>query len=397
MANKHMKTGFAVWLLTLALILAAIPALALSAWPVHTAGEVDLSGIVEKDGRLIGSVTTFRPANGSQVLFIDCPVPAAFTQEQWQTIKVEYAKFNQKALTAALEKMGANMKKGTISLYNIDSQARVATYRMENLLETFDFGSLCHPDAITEPDMAHPKAGQMAAASLLAVDFLKDLGYSPYEEGVTAYRLYDPATYGLYPQRSDWKLFQEELNHLHAKQQKKYGRTEFDYTVVKAVLTLRGIPAAPQFDWPSGDKREPDARTGLTSQANIVVKDDGSVVDVFLCALPVEKSAVPIAGSAASWQAAMKEWIATYYTGRANPEDITFTDTTREREVTDYASRAVVTEIKPAYMSYEKFTYVPAWCFVVEERLMKDDTVVDRQVIYLDAAALSNPSMLAYK
>ncbi len=398
MRNKW-KGFFAIAIL-LALLLGIIPALAetgkLGKWLVYYAKDVDLSYISEADGRLKGTVQTFRPKVDPRVLYIDCPVPAAFTPEQLSTITVEYKKFDKKALSAALSAMGTDLSRGKLSVSDGGWSRRSALYRAEDL-QSLTVGLGVDVLASKTLNASHEKVTQMALAAHHAATLLTELGFMPYEEGMLVKRLYDPAEYGLYLKRSDWKELQEEKKREYARQTKKYNRTDFDYTVVKVGFMLRGLPVSPDFLWPDGTRREPDAIVGDLSTAELVVKDGGAVVEVMLQNLPVEISASPLAASAVSWQDAFREYIATYFGSRANPKDVIKTDTVKEREYTEYASYSVLTEIKPIYFSEEKRTYKPAWCFVIEERLVKDDTTVGVSVEYLDAVTLTNLSMMAFK
>lgn len=400
MASKRGTCFLTACVLTLALVMSCLPVQAETGkngkWTVYYAKDVDLSGIAEKDGRLSGSVTTFRPKADPRVLRIDCPVPAEFTPEQLQAITVEYRKFNKTALADALNAVGTDPGKGKMEIYNDGWDQRGAVYRAEELLWPFTSNYFGRNMATGALNKEHPKYDQMACAARTASAFLKELGFVPYEDGLNVSRLYDPAVYGLMPQRSDWALLQEEFNKDYRKLLKKYIRTDVEYTVVGAAITMRGLPVYPEFYWPSGTAREPGAITGNSSRANIAIKDGGTIVDVSLSSLPVEKSAAPMAAPAHSWQEALKEWIATYFSDPSDPQDVTFTDADREREVTGYGTYSVLTEIKPVYMSNAQKVYAPAWCFVMERRLIKDDTYVDTWVNCLDAAALTNISMLAF-
>ena len=399
MWNKQKGASLAALLLILVLVPAAFTAHSeksqKGAWTVYRAKDVNLAGIAEKDGRLSGTIQTFRPKAEPRILYVDCPIPAAFTQDQLQTLTVEYKKFDKKAIAAALAAVGTDSGNGKLTAASRSWDARWANYQQESLLNTFFQGYTGQCLAAETPDPAHEKKGQMALAAERAAAFLKELGFAPYETGINTDRLYDPAEYGLYPQRSDWQLLQEELNRDYLRSHKKYNRTDFDYTVVRAGVTLRGLPVAPDFSWPEGDEREPDAIVGAVSTAILAVKDDGTITELELENLPVEKSAAPLLTPAAAWQDALREYIATYFVPHTNPRDSTHTDTLRARDFTEYASYSVLTEIIPVYMSRQKLTYTPAWCFVVEERLAKDDTAVSFSVEYLDAVTLTNISLLA--
>ncbi len=392
--------GFLSAAILLALLLGIFPALAepskSNGWLVYYAKDVDLSHITEAGGRLEGTVQTFRPKVDPRVLYIDCPVPASFTPEQLSTITVEYKKFDKKALAAALAAIGTDLSQGKLSVSNEGWSRRSALYRAEDL-QSLTVGLGVDVLASKALNTSHEKATQMALAAQHAATLLTELGFMPYEEGMLVKRLYDPAEYGLYPKRSDWKELQEEKKREYARRVKKYKRTDLDYTVVRVGFTLRGLPVSPNFLWPDGSKREPDATVGDSSTAELVVKDDGTIAEARLQNLPVEISASLLAAPAVSWQDALREYIAAYFIPHTNPRDVTKTDSAMEREYTEYATFSVLTEIKPIYFSEEKRTYKPAWCFVAEERLVKDGTMVNVSVEYLDAVTLTNRSMLALK
>jgi hypothetical protein len=393
--------GFSLTAFLMALLLGIFPAMAetgkLGKWQVYNAKDVDLSQITEADGRLNGTVQTFRPKVDPRVLYIDCPVPEDFTPEQLSNITVEYKNFDKKTLAAALLAVGTDSSKGKLSVSNQSWNQRSALYLAEDLIYTVGMGFGADVLALKTLNTSHEKYSEMSLAAHQSAVFLAELGLAPYEQGMIVKRLYDPVAYGLFPQRSDWKELQEENKREYARQTKKYKRTNFDYTVVKAGFMLRGLPVSPSFHWPEGTKKEPDATVGDVSIAELAIKDNGTVVEVRLQNLPVEISASPLSAPAFSWQDALREYIATYFVPHTNPKDAIKTDTIKEREYTEYASYSVLTEIKPIYFSEEKSTYKPAWCFVIEEKLVKDDTTVNVSAEYLDAVTLTNLSMMAFK
>lgn len=385
----------------LAISLGVCPAFAetgkLGKWQVYYAKDVDLSHITQADGRLKGTVQTFRPKADPRVLYIDCPVPAAFTPEQLNTIKVEYKKFDKKAVAAALTAVGTDSGKGKLSVFNLGWNQRSAIYREEDILNTVCIGHGADVLASKPLNATLEKYNDMDLASHQSAAFLADLGFVPYVQGMGVKRLYDPAEYGLNLKRSDWKELQEEHKREYARITQKYNREDYGYTVVKAGCMLRGLPVSPAFLWPEGTKSEPDATVGESTIAELVIKDGGTIVEARLQNVPEEVSFSPLASPAVSWQDALREYIATYLVTHTNPKDAIKTDTAKEREYTEYATLSVLTQIMPIYMSEEKFTYKPAWCFVIEERLAKDNTVVNVSVEYVDAVTLSNLSMMAFK
>ena len=364
---------------------------------MYYAKDLDLSHITEAYGRLIGTVQTFRPKADPRVLYIDCPVPAAFTPEQLNTIKVEYKKFDKKAVAAAFTAAGTDSSKGKLSIFNLSWNQRSAIYREEDILSTVCIGHGADVLASKPLETTLEKYDELDLAAHQSAAFLADMGFVPYVQGMAVKRLYDPAVYGLNLKRSDWKELQEENRREYARITKKYNREDYGYTVVKAGCMLRGLPVWPVFLWPDGTKREPDATVSESTIAELVIKDGGTIVEVRLQNAPEEVSISLLASPPASWQDALREYIATYLATHTNPKDAIKTDTARERTYTEYATLSVLTQIMPIYTSEEKFTYKPAWCFVIEERLVKDNTVVNVSVEYMDAVTLSNLSIMAFK
>lgn len=398
MANK--KRTLCLIGTLMALALGALPALAetgkLGKWEVHHAQEVDLSHLSQEHGQLTGIIETFRPKADPRILRVDCPVPGDFAPEQQAALTVEYKRFNKEELIGALKAVGADPGQGKISLYG-GRDAPGAIFRGEDLLSAFFTGHAKSVMAEGGPEQASAKRDEMEAAHRTAASFLRALGFEPYEPGMSASPLYDPQTYGLERDRSDWRELQEENNRECMRSRRRLDRTDFNYTVVSSAVMLNGLPAYDLFFWPSGDEREPEAITGDSTRADIAVKDGGILAEVSLSSLPIFKSAKPLSQPLHTWQEALREFIATYWVDHANPADTLIRDALKGREATAYATYTVLTELKPAYMSSQKNTYVPAWCFILTRRLQKDDSFVSMEVRCLDAATLDNISMLAFK
>jgi hypothetical protein len=397
------RKGTALISLLMLMITMCLPALASDndpngVWNDYNADDVDLGGIVEKDGLLSGTIKILRFRDANQVLRVDCPIPQEFTANQLNIITVEYTAIDKAVLLAAMTKAdGVNRqdnkkpatweKNGSFAEYvEKGAPARLYAQYADDTL------------AASIPDTADEKPDGTARAKQISLSLLKELGFTPYDEGMKAARLFDPATYGIHPKTSDWKERQAELIRSFKRNAKKFGYTGFDYTAVSLTTMLRGLPVTPGYSWPYGDAREPDARVGGTSNVSLLIKDGGGIAQVSVLDLPREVSAAPLAAPAASWRDVLKEWMATYYADATTTVNVDYigADIGYERDFTLYASYCVLTEIKPVYASIAKHTYTPAWCFVVEERLAKDDSLVSVTTYTLDAVTLTDPNRQAY-
>jgi hypothetical protein len=366
-------------------------------WNDYNADDVNLQAVTEKDGHLSGTVKILRYRDPNQVLTVDCPVPTEFTKDQLNRITVEYEGFNKAAFLAALLKTDGVKKKGSVEITNMES--RTAQYLEESAPVHLFYGF--EDDTLTLSNQANggAKAKEMDRARNLSLALLNELGYVPYTEGMNIARLFDPAVYGYHPKTSDWQERQKDITRAFERMAKQYGYEDFNYTKVSMSTMLRGLPVDPDFSWPNGDSKEPDARTGCSTCVNLLVRDDGTIAFADIQNLPREITAAPLPTAAASWQDALKEWMATYYADTTTTKDVDYDGSeagnTRGR-FTEYSTYCVLTEIKPVYMSSERNIYSPAWCFVVEERLKKDNTPVYVSTYTLDAVTLKGPSLPAY-
>ena len=367
-------------------------------WNEYSAADVDMGNIVEKDGRLSGSIKILRARVPGQTMRVDCKIPQEFTQDQKNILTVEYAAYDKAAFLAALEKADGLAKQGKAAVTNRDWHWRFAEYADSSIPARITPSYTGDVLASGTPEQSTGKQEEMLLAARLSLSFLKELGFIPYEEGMSVKRLFDPKTYGLHPNTSNFMDRQAELISQFEKNAAKYGYTDFDYTAITLTTMLRGLPVASDFSWPDGNAREPDARVGSASIAHLLVKDGGAIVKADLQNLPKEVASTPLPAPAASWRDALKEWMATYYVDTTTPVDMDYkgADTGYGSDFTEYASYSVLKEIKPVYISLEKRAYTPAWCFVVEERLVKDNAPVLVRTFELDAVTLANPSYISY-
>ena len=76
-----------------------------------TPQEVDLSGVREEGGRLVGEVRLPEGLARGRIL-VDCPVPGDFPQEQRQKLQVQYQPIEEKELTKALQALEQEARGG---------------------------------------------------------------------------------------------------------------------------------------------------------------------------------------------------------------------------------------------------------------------------------------------
>ncbi len=397
------RKGIALTALLALMIFICLPALASDndpngVWNDYNAEDVDLGSIAEKDGRLSGTIGILRFRDANQVLKVDCPVPQEFTTEQLNAITVEYAAIDKAGLLAAMEKTDGIKRQDNKKSATWEKNGSFAEYVEKGAPGRLYADYADDTLASSMPDTGDEKPEEMARAKQISLTFLRELGFAPYEEGMNVARLFDPATYGIHQKTSDWKEQQAELIRSFKRSAEKFGYTDLDFTAVSLTIMLRGLPVTPGYSWPNGNAREPDARVGGTSNLSLLVKDGGGIAQVSVHDLPKEVSAAPLTAPTASWRNALKEWMSTYYTDATTTVDVDYAgaDIGYVRDFTEYASYCVLTEIKPVYASIAERTYTPAWCFVVEERLVKDNSLVYVTTYTLDAVTLTDPNQKAY-
>jgi hypothetical protein len=393
-------------LITLLMLMATmyLPALASDndpngVWNDYNADDVDLGSIAEKDGRLSGTIKILRFRDVNQVMKVDCPVPQEFTAEQLNAITVKFSAFDKSELLAAMEKADGIIRQDNEKPATWEKNGSYMAYVEKGAPGRLYAQYADDPLAASMPDTADEKPEEMARAKQISLSFLKELGLTPYEEGMNVARLFDSTTYGIHPKTSDWKEQQAKLIRSFKRNAAQFGYTDFDFTAVSMTNMLRGLPVSPEYAWPDGSKREPDAGVGGSSNVSLLIKDGGGIAQATVNDLPKEVSATPLAAPAASWRDALKEWMATYYADATTTVDVDYdgNEPGNTRGVfTLNASYCVLSEIKPVYVSIAKCTYTPAWCFVVEERLSKDNTLVYVTTYTLDAVTLTDPNHTAY-
>ena len=400
--------GIVALIACILLITACLPGMAAGndpngVWNDYNAEDVDLTTIQEDAGRLTGNLKILRFRDKNQVLKVDCPLPQAFTQEQLSAITVEFERFEKDSLLAAMEKADGISKSGLKVRWDMNFNTNLL-YVEDGAPEKIWPNFIDDPLAASTLGTPAEKPGDQARAKDIAIAFAKELGFDPYVQGMNVDRVYTSVPRGLELTVSGYeeRFFKNKRSSNRDLQElgyKSLEESDLNYTVISLLPTLRGLSVARSYAWPLNDRKEHGATVGGTTQFDVMVKDGGGIGFLKLGDLPREISATPLSMAPISWQDAMKEWMATYYVDDTTTIDILYDASlpgnTRDA-FTEYATYRVLTEIKPVYVSMSKMIYTPGWCFVVEERLSKDDTLVNADTYILDMVTLRDPLHQAY-
>ena len=324
--GKNLK-GLALLCALVCLALAAAPALCEDdARPVK---ERDLSGLVERDGRVTGAITGLtNDGKPGIAMLVDAALPADFTDEQRAIIMTESVSFADSAkLIAAMEATGAvNIRIdpegiGRADWGNARSDPRRATMTADEAREhakhvaaefckNVDAGDIVITSALRPEDEARmhtidaaPEAREAMAARMLREWFVADRNYTD---------------------------------------------VRFDY-VLRGLRTVGGAVE---------EDEDGEAWLGVTGQ--LLVGDAGEVRYVSMVLVPREISAEPYTGEMISWREALDQVAQGY--GATAYDDVRRDDHGRETPMMYFA----VTGIEPGYATRDGKTYTPAWLFTID-------------------------------
>ena len=304
----------------------------------------DASGVIEENGRLSGFVTG--PASiwdsaghesfGAPAvsLTVDAPVPQEFTDEQLAIITAPYIAFSDEQLGAAMQSTGQR------------------TWEFDEYIKQHspDWGTATGKalPATMTPDEARENAKQVAA------DFLR-------EASVDGARL----VFALRPEdEADMytlSVIPEQREAERARILREWHTSKRDYTWVQLQYTLRGLTTLCETINENG--------ASCGSIANLYIGDAGEMREAILVHAPREVSATPYTGGLRSWREAL-ELVAGWY-GSTEENNVYHSTDLRGRET--HAWERVVTAVEPGYLSSDGVTYVPAWVFTVQNRLIDSD------------------------
>lgn len=351
--------------------------------PLCDPSEVDVSGVIEKDGRLIGEIR-FPEGVTKGTLKVDCAVPRAFTQEQQVKLKVEYPKLTKKLLKKAMDAVGQDTKKGVLYQFVSSAEQRLVQYQLN---ERHDF---CPDAEMVAPMRARGLTGltheaELRSAREAARKLLERLGAAASDPFLSACRD-DRETYDAYSFHGDSWL-EEHREEDWAKREAKHlknGRPEKrDYSFVRAFYELRGLPVMDQYYW----RRGKDVHVGM-SAFYATVGDDGTILQADANSIPSVVGEEPCALPERSWRELLQEWAAKLYDARANARDERYEELDGGI-VTSYACYDVLTAVGPCWVGLEQFRLEPGWYMEVECRQADGDILASVALSYTDAATMS--------
>lgn len=379
-----MKKALLASLLALSLMMPTgmVPAALAEAPRPYRPEEIDLSGVQEVNGRLVGEVHL--PKISKLPLRIDCPVPMAFTMEQSQRLTVEYRKItkNEFQKTLAGLSIAADPKKGSFSDF-LDHPERYVWYQQGDIGHVASFSIPCKSSAAYFIS-GDPGAPELSAAKEAAAQIVASLGGASHMPLLTAEKYGEHLAW---PFTTTDSTASEKTKALALKafreNREKYGLMGEDIYVVYGLYDLLGLPVMGQARYLSGGDWY-----GFTQDFSGVFRADGSLLAFQVNCLPVVKEAEPLALPSRSWQELLALWISQCYSPYSQDEDLTYADPIFG-EVTTYATYATLTELNPCWITLERFRMEPGWNAVIEVRVVKDDSLVYPWTYSTDAMTLT--------
>ncbi len=358
---------FLMGVLMIALLLGSLPAA--FAEPLCDASEVDLSGVREIGGRLVGEIRIPDGLLGGRLL-IDCLVPEGFAQEQSQTLTVAYRKISKKEMTAALRAIGQTLASDSVYVFNGNPQTSAEYAPLSCGDPGYYFkGQLMNAAASADPAYD----AQYAQAKAIVRELLAQLGGTTYDDLLHAMRL-DAEHSDLCSSTADssggsWKT---ALVESFARMQEKYNLTPDTLTMVSGLYDLYGLPVMSQIQWTEGRDR-----VGAETAYFAAVHDGGILQYCKVECLPMITAEDPVSIPARSWQELLSGCVANNWClSNARGEDYIFVDI-HGQSITEYATYAVITELHPCWVGNGPHTLVPGYYLNIEDRVANDNTLKD--------------------
>lgn len=340
--------------------------------------EVDVSGVREENGRLVGTIRLPETDRGGLPvgeLRVDCLVPEDFTEEQRVRLRVTRRAITEEELTGALRALGQSIPEGQLRAFNCPPVTTVSYCNAKGLDSGgYFWGQLC--DAGLSADDAYE--GEYAQAKDALRQTVACFGGGLSENVLHANRR-DAIHNDRYSQTSRSDEMENSLKRRSAfeKAEARSGRQTCMFTMVRGLFELRGLPVMDQFY-----VRSDDGWLGMSSECSAAVRDDGAICAVSISGLPEIVGVEPIDLPAADWRALLRQTAAYLSVSNACGEDCV------ENGETIYASYAVITDIRPCWVGQDADTLVPGWYCVTEERVQRDDSLVYPWSQYGDAQTL---------
>lgn len=287
------------------------------------AGERDASGVTEKDGRLVGTVTGLNEQSGQiePALWVDCEYPGTFTDDQLAVLNTEWIELDEQKLRNAVSATGGTWRESGYERFDAYSAGG---------------GAVTLP-ADTDAEAAKARAVEIAQA------FVRGCGLGETRV-IKALRPEEEArshSMGVTPEARE-AFIRREL--------KEWYFPDIRYTWVSLQFRLRGLPMAK--DWYMGN-------LGCSSIANLYIGDAGEMREFCLFYAPREISAEPYTGALKTWREALEEAASAFDCRLPQP-------TQDERGRVIPASHFEISALQPGYASREGRTWYPAWLMTVD-------------------------------
>ena len=345
--------------------------------------EVDLSDVREENGRLVGVLHLPESPYLLGEVRIDCPLPEAFPAEQAQTLNVAYKSMGKKGLAAAMKAIEQSTKAGALHEWSDKDQFFVNYSLWEMNAEPWSFAAYQLIDASFDDDPAC--ADTYSQAKGITRTLLSQLGATVYEPLLHANR-YDAehAVRNQYACYSNADSQYQRALESFRQNAKKFKHTEGGMTMVSGLFELYGLPVMPEYSWKQGGDL-----MGASSQFSATVSDDGELRLFELWGLPTVESAEPLTLPTHTWQEMIARVACGWWLGNPNTETQECTDYLTGEPYTCYPIYAVITEIRPCWIGYERGTLVPGYYMNVEERTVDGDKLISVWSSYGDAETLT--------
>ncbi len=348
--------------------------------PLCTPQEVDLSGVRQEGGRLVGEVRLPEGLARGRIL-VDCPVPGDFPREQRQKLQVRYQPIEEKELGKALQALEQEARGGRFESRRWAGQT-FAQFTLERDLPRYYFwGALM--EAAASRDSAYQREYDQAKDLLRAL--IQELGAEACEGLLHANRLDEEHFYPYSDREYSTSLQIRERAVADFRQgEEQDGRTERNLTLVSGMYEIQGLPVMFQYRIPHGDSWE----TGV-SAFHGAVRDDGRLRHLEVEGLPVVTGAEPMAMPQRSWRELLAGTIANgWCVSNTSFEDATYEDR-QGSPVTRRASYAVISGLHPCWVGMEGATLEPGWYMNIEERVAMDHSLLAPWSSYGDAETLT--------
>lgn len=381
-----MKRAFLI-LISLLLCLGWAQAEPSSAGPFFRNGlwraeDIDVSGVEEINGRLVGVVKL--PAatvygSPTAQLRVDCPLPPDFTQEQRAVLRVSHRPISKRELRSAMRAIGQSPADGEMLEYH--GVETLVSYSAEPDIDGGYFHTqLC--DAGLSADPAFET--EYAQAKDVLRRLVEALG-GHAAEGVYHANRRDAAHADWYSQTeaSDAAEMSAARRAAFDEAEAKHGRSERDITMVRGLYELYGLPVMDLFY----DRRGGDW-IAAGSEFRAAVRDDGTLCFAEISGLPEVTGSEPLDLPATDWRALLRQAVARLCVTNAEPED-RVNEAEAGRVV--YAGYSVITDLKPCWVGMTRDTLVPGWYCVTEQRVAKDGSLAAVWAQYGDAQTLMGP------